>query len=262
MALICNKYTCRTNFIHLIWKFMCVHTGKFFLILLIQTEIRLYLPFSDWFGTKRTSVQTASTQIDLEEANLPRPYICTLSHSVFLLSRDRIQSRSAFSLRSIIVSAILANWYWICKYRWIVYRGLSLSEYRGWKCVNLLELQGLVFECVVHGSKYFFVSGKTSQRTNKQRRVVTRQRARWLPATISVTRNSCSGLSASWGPNWGSSRKCRDVRRVEGDTQLGPPSIWGVQASRSGARLSYRCRNYRRGRLELHSLPCFSTRQV
>ena len=33
------------------------HTQKcFFGILLIQTEIRLYLPSSDWFGSKRTSV--------------------------------------------------------------------------------------------------------------------------------------------------------------------------------------------------------------
>ena len=29
---------------------------KLFGILLIQTEIRMYLPFSDWFGSKRTSV--------------------------------------------------------------------------------------------------------------------------------------------------------------------------------------------------------------
>ena len=34
----------------------CTHRIFFFEILLNQTEIKLYLPFSDWFGTKRTSV--------------------------------------------------------------------------------------------------------------------------------------------------------------------------------------------------------------
>ena len=32
------------------------HTEKFFWILLNQSKIRLYLPFSDWFGSKRNSV--------------------------------------------------------------------------------------------------------------------------------------------------------------------------------------------------------------
>ena len=42
------------------------HRELFFEILLNQTEIRLYLPSSDWFGTKRLSV---SFQINLKMVN-------------------------------------------------------------------------------------------------------------------------------------------------------------------------------------------------
>ena len=41
------------------WIFGAVtllHTEKYFELLLNQTEIRLYLPFSDWFKTKQASV--------------------------------------------------------------------------------------------------------------------------------------------------------------------------------------------------------------
>ena len=38
-------------------RFLCVYTQRnLFEILINQIEIRLYLPFTDWFGTKRTTV--------------------------------------------------------------------------------------------------------------------------------------------------------------------------------------------------------------
>ena len=37
-------------------RWLRVSQRNLFVIVLNQTEIRLYLPFSDWFGTKRTSV--------------------------------------------------------------------------------------------------------------------------------------------------------------------------------------------------------------
>ena len=40
-----------------------LHTqGNLFVILLNQTEIRMYLPYSDWFGTKRRSVRLQINQ--------------------------------------------------------------------------------------------------------------------------------------------------------------------------------------------------------
>ena len=38
------------------WRNMIVHTRNLLEIILNQIEIRLYLPFFDWFGTNRTSV--------------------------------------------------------------------------------------------------------------------------------------------------------------------------------------------------------------
>ena len=103
------------------WHCWSCTQRNLFKILLNQTEIRLYLPFSDWFGTKLTSVWF---QINRKMVN------------IIWFKFDLIRFRKDFSvcmrknpfislLRSQNIESLLYNLFFIILYTWYELPGQS-----------------------------------------------------------------------------------------------------------------------------------------